>query len=187
MISNIYPVPLFSKPLHESLYFSLHLRDVLKYNTCVTPPGPHHHTERVSNLGCWRGRRALQPQASVAKTPVFEVRGVRFTHSPYWHTSVTHACTVCGFKSPFLVISWLNWQQTRVQFFVHLFMMTWSGRAPWVTADRTGKIVLLTYSLTASRFTEAHLTRAWRWGKAAVHVWKVSLDVDAKKHTGSAP
>ncbi len=32
-----------------------------------------------------------------------------------------------------------------------------------VTADRTGKIVLLTYSLTASLCSaEAHLTRAWR-------------------------
>ncbi len=28
MISNIYPMSLFSKPLHESLYFSMHLRDV---------------------------------------------------------------------------------------------------------------------------------------------------------------
>ncbi len=27
----------------------------------------------------------------------------------------------------------------------------------------------------------AHLTRAWRWGKAEARVWKVSLDVDAKK------
>ncbi len=31
-----------------------------------------------------------------------------------------------------------------------------------VMADRKGKFVLLTYSLTASRcFTEAHLTRSW--------------------------
>ncbi len=29
---------------------------------------------------------------SVFKTPLFEARGARFTHSPYWHTSVTHAC-----------------------------------------------------------------------------------------------
>ncbi len=29
------------------------------HGTNVTPPGPHHHTERVSNLGCWHGRRAL--------------------------------------------------------------------------------------------------------------------------------
>ncbi len=28
-------------------------------NLYVTPPGPHHHTERVSNPGCRRGRRAL--------------------------------------------------------------------------------------------------------------------------------
>ncbi len=33
----------------------------------------------------------LQPLASVARAPLFEVRGVRFTHSPYWHTSVTVA------------------------------------------------------------------------------------------------
>ncbi len=26
---------------------------------CVTPPGSHHHTERVSNPGCRRGKRAL--------------------------------------------------------------------------------------------------------------------------------
>ncbi len=35
MISNIYPVSLFSKPLHESLYFSMHLRDVLKCNAFI--------------------------------------------------------------------------------------------------------------------------------------------------------
>ncbi len=28
-------------------------------------------------------------KASVARGPIFEVRGVRFTHSPYWHTSIT--------------------------------------------------------------------------------------------------
>ncbi len=35
-------------------------------------------------------RQRLQPLASVARAPHFEVRRVRFTHSPYWHTSVTH-------------------------------------------------------------------------------------------------
>ncbi len=29
------------------------------HGTNVTPPGPHHHTEWVSNPGCRRGRRAL--------------------------------------------------------------------------------------------------------------------------------
>ncbi len=28
-------------------------------------------------------------KGKVARAPLFEVRGVRFTHSPYWHTSVT--------------------------------------------------------------------------------------------------
>ncbi len=32
---------------------------------------------------------------SVARAPLFEVRGVRFTHSPYWHTSVTHRQHPC--------------------------------------------------------------------------------------------
>ncbi len=72
-------------------------RLVLWPEASVTPPGPHHHTERVSYPGCWRGRRALyqggyriQPLASIARAPLFEVRGVRFTHnSPYWHTSLT--------------------------------------------------------------------------------------------------
>ncbi len=35
-------------------------------------------------------RQRLQPLASVARASLFEVRGARFTHSPYWHTSVTH-------------------------------------------------------------------------------------------------
>ncbi len=34
--------------------------------------------------------RRLKPLASVARASLFEVRGVRFTHSPYWHTSVIH-------------------------------------------------------------------------------------------------
>ncbi len=75
------------------------------HGTNVTPPGPHHHTERVSNLGCRRGRWALyqggsrlQPLASVARTPLFEVRGARFTHSPYWHTSVTLTLGLCHWE-----------------------------------------------------------------------------------------
>ncbi len=32
--------------------------------------------------------------ASVARAPLFEVRGVRFTHSPYWYTSVTRASVI---------------------------------------------------------------------------------------------
>ncbi len=63
-------------------------------------------------------------------------------------------------------------------------------RVSAVTADRTGKFALLTYSLTAYHCsTEArlagvhfppHSTRAWCWGKAEARVWKVSFDVDAK-------
>ncbi len=63
----------------------------------VTPPGPHHHTERVSNPGFSAGggrsnkeRQRLQPLVSVARVPLFEVREVRFTHSPYWHTHLLH-------------------------------------------------------------------------------------------------
>ncbi len=51
-----------------------------------------------------------------------------------------------------------------------------------VMADRTEKFVLLIYSRTAYHCSaEAHLTRAWCWGKAEARVWKVSCDVDAKK------
>ncbi len=39
-------------------------------------------------------RQRLQPLASVARAPLFEVRGVRFTHSPYWYTSVTRASVI---------------------------------------------------------------------------------------------
>ncbi len=41
----------------------------------------------------------LQPLASVARARSFEVRRVRFTHSPYWHTSVTedkHVIKYCN-------------------------------------------------------------------------------------------
>ncbi len=39
-------------------------------------------------------RQRLQPFASVARAPLFEVRGVRFTHSPYWYRSVTRASVI---------------------------------------------------------------------------------------------
>ncbi len=156
-------------------------------HTCVTPPGPHHHTERVSNPGCRRSTKETKGYSA-------SFRGVRFTHSPYWHTPVTHACTVCSFNRLF----WsLNWRQTRVQFLVRLFMMTRSGHARSVTADRTGKFVLLTYSLTASHCsTEVHLARvpfprsfdsrlALR-RRCSARLKSLPFDVDAKKHTGSA-
>ncbi len=54
-------------------------------------------------------------------------------------TSITHACTVCSFNSLFLVISWLNWRQTRMQFLVHLFMMTRSEHVPWAQWRQTGQ------------------------------------------------
>ncbi len=67
----------------------------------TTPPGstppqlvlaPSGSRTRDSGVGggCSnKERQRLQPLASVARAPLFEVRGVRFTHSPYWHTSVT--------------------------------------------------------------------------------------------------
>ncbi len=45
------------------------------------PPGPHHHTERVSNPGGGRSnkeRQRLQLLASVARAPLCEVRRVRY-------------------------------------------------------------------------------------------------------------
>ncbi len=54
------------------------------------PPGPHHHDSFVFRTG-------LEPGilASVARTPLFEIRGVRFTHnSPYWLTSVTYVYAI---------------------------------------------------------------------------------------------
>ncbi len=64
----------------------------------VTPPntGPHQLTSgsRTRDSGAGGGRankerQTLQPLASVTRASLFEVRGVMFTHSPYWHTSVT--------------------------------------------------------------------------------------------------
>ncbi len=64
------------------------------HGTNVTPPGPHHHTSgsRTRDAGAGGGalpRRLKAPLAAVPRAPLFEVRGERFTHSPYWHTYVT--------------------------------------------------------------------------------------------------
>ncbi len=83
---------------------------------------------------------------------------MRFTHSPYWHTSVTHACTVCSFNR----LSWYFHDLTDDRL-VCSFLCAYDNaiRACTMsteTADRTGKIVLLAYSLTASHCSaEAHL------------------------------
>ncbi len=79
----------------------------------TTPPGstppqldlaPSGSRSRDSGAGGGRSnkeRQRLQPLASVARAPLFEVRRVRFTHSPYWHTSVTPAPTLpCQDPSP---------------------------------------------------------------------------------------
>ncbi len=67
---------------------------------CVTAPGPHTATTRRSGsrtrdsgVGGRRSnkeRQRLQPLASVARAPLFEVRRVRFTHSPYWHSYIRY-------------------------------------------------------------------------------------------------
>ncbi len=63
------------------------------HGTNVTPPrrvrtnSPSGSRTRDSGAGGRRSnkeRQRLQPLASVARAPLFEVRGARFTHSPYW-------------------------------------------------------------------------------------------------------
>ncbi len=89
------------------------------------PPKPHSHpghgtnvtprvhtaTTRRSGSRTWdsgagggrsnKERQRLQPLASVARAPLFEVRRVRFTHSPYWHSYIryTYTQTTCLFLS----------------------------------------------------------------------------------------
>ncbi len=65
---------------------------------CVTPPpgstpsylvlAPCGSRTRDSGTA---GGRSNKERPSVARAPLFEIRRVRFTHSPYWHTSVTLA------------------------------------------------------------------------------------------------
>ncbi len=45
-------------------------------------------------------RQRLQPLVSVARAPLFEVRRVRFTHSPYWHTHLLHWHPTVGINAP---------------------------------------------------------------------------------------
>ncbi len=67
------------------------------YQTYVTPPpGPHHHTERVSGIPA-REAGALTRNAkgyTDARAPLFEVKKVRFTHRPYWHTHLLHLLNI---------------------------------------------------------------------------------------------
>ncbi len=65
---------------------------------CVTPPtrvrtnSPSRSRTRDSGAGGGRSnkeRQRLQPLASVARAPLFEVRGVRFTLTPRAYTSIT--------------------------------------------------------------------------------------------------
>ncbi len=62
----------------------------------VTPPGsaPSHRAGLEPGMPAREAGalpRRLKATASSKIRLIFEVRGVRFTHSPYWHTSVTHS------------------------------------------------------------------------------------------------
>ncbi len=65
-------------------------------NLYLVPSGSRTRDSHAGGGRSNKERQRLQPLASVARAPLFEVRGVRFTHSPYWHTSVTRACTIAG-------------------------------------------------------------------------------------------
>ncbi len=56
---------------------------------CNTPPTRVRTVPNRAGALTRNAKGYIQPLASVARAPLFEVRGVRFTHSPYWHTSVT--------------------------------------------------------------------------------------------------
>ncbi len=96
-------------PLHSPPWTSLSSGS---RHQCNNPPGstppqlvlaPSGSRTRDSGAGGGRSnkehQRLQRPLASVARAPLFEVRGVRFTLSPYWHTSVTHALCNLRFKN----------------------------------------------------------------------------------------
>ncbi len=69
------------------------------HGTNVTPPtrvrtsSSSGSRTRDSGAGGGRSnkeRQRLQPLASVARAPLFEVSRVRFTHSPYWHSYIRY-------------------------------------------------------------------------------------------------
>ncbi len=76
----------------SSYRYPLHLYAHVTPPTQVRTNSPSGSRTRDAGAGGGRSikeRQRLQPLASVARAPLFEVRRVRFTHSPYWHTSVT--------------------------------------------------------------------------------------------------
>ncbi len=79
----------------ETIIKAIRFTNECSWSASVTPPtrvrtsSPSGSRTRDSSAGGGRSnkvRQRLQPLASVARAPLFEVRGVRFTHSPYCYS-----------------------------------------------------------------------------------------------------
>ncbi len=59
-------------------------------NSYLVPSGSRTRDSGAGDGRSNKERQMLQPLASVARAPLFEVRGVRFTLTPRAYTSVTY-------------------------------------------------------------------------------------------------
>ncbi len=90
----IYP-PYKSHPVYTYIYIYIYVTP--RVHTATT----RRSGSRTRDSGAGGGRsnkerQRLQPLASVARAPLFEVRRVRFTHSPYWHSYIRYIYTGCN-------------------------------------------------------------------------------------------
>ncbi len=103
--------------MDSTLSFETQINSIMRTAYVTPPPGstPPQLVLAPSGSRTWdssagggrsnKERQRLQPLASVARAPLFEIRRVRFTHSPYWHTSVTHTstCVILTVSVPFFL------------------------------------------------------------------------------------
>ncbi len=68
---------------------SAHGQGDLRITVRASPSSASPQASHSSNIS---QHQRLQPLASVARAPLFKVRGVRFTLTPRAYTSITHTC-----------------------------------------------------------------------------------------------
>ncbi len=117
--------------------------------TCVSPPGPHHPnsfcscSERVANPGFRRGRRRsnkerqrLQPLASVARAPLFEVRewGLHTALTGIHPLHVHELYYLIGVILMFCFLTWNITLETLMLIYLHSSISVGLNRSPF-TAD----------------------------------------------------
>ncbi len=146
----------------------------------VTPPGPHHHTERVSTRVSGTGggrsnkeRQRLQPQLVSVE--------VRFTHRLYWHTHLLHWHPTVGINAPpewrtFFFCCFLWFSLSSLRFLPPGVGLTGSSRPSKVFEDwaqtNASKRRHVGLHRTNSDWSRGYIAFRLKTGSALIAVWK---------------